>query len=69
MRVNDRVVAVRTLEESGFTTGGVHVHAMAGDEGTVEHLEDGLPTVRFDRTGTATLCDPESDIAAAGQGK
>jgi len=40
------------------------VHALAGDTGTVVyvgHYHDGaiLPTIRFDLTGTASMCLPE----------
>lgn len=32
-----------------------YVHAEPGDEGVVESIDDGVPFVKFDRTGTATI--------------
>lgn len=33
-----------------------YVYAKPGDDGTIEYVDsDGVPTVRFDRTGTATI--------------
>lgn len=67
--VGQRVRATRTVTESGepvppgpmptFAGPGYaphHVHARPGDLGTVETVDaDGHPTVRFDRTGSATI--------------
>ena len=63
-RVGDRVIALELITECG--DGHVNpraapchpgwVHATVGDAGTVIHVtEDGDPTVRFERIGTATL--------------
>lgn len=57
MRIGSRVVAVQQIAEPGFG-----VHAETGDAGEVVHVEDGIPTVRFERTGTATIVDP-SEVA------
>ncbi len=36
-----------------------HIHAEKGDTGVIIHVEDdGWPTVRFERTGTATMVTP-----------
>ena len=36
-----------------------YIHAEKRDEGVVEHVDhDGTPTVRFARTGTATIVRP-----------
>lgn len=44
-----------------------YVHAREGDLGTVEHIsEDDVPTVRFERTGTATIV-MEEEIALEGE--
>jgi hypothetical protein len=63
-RVDDRVQAVGTLSEDGFhREGETWEHAVAGDAGSVVFVdEDGDPVVRFDRTGTATVCDALLDI-------
>ena len=62
-RVGDRVQANGTLSEVGFHGPGEHEHAAAGDTGRVLFVDTaGWPSVRFDRTGTATLCDPLVDI-------
>jgi hypothetical protein len=65
--VEDRVKATGTITENGNLPGdpnaafpaGEYIHALAGDEGTVVYVDvDGevdVPTVRFDRTGTATI--------------
>ncbi|MCB9682208.1 MAG: hypothetical protein H6733_12145 [Alphaproteobacteria bacterium] len=40
------------------------LHCEAGDAGTVEAVDDGDPTVRFDVSGTATMCAPwEVEVA------
>lgn len=42
--------ATNLIDNPGF------VHALPGDYGTVEYVDDnGVPTVRFDETGTATI--------------
>lgn len=52
-----RVRAALYLEENYCDGRGVIEVARPGDWGTVEHLNvDGVPTVRFDCTGRATLC-------------
>lgn len=62
-RVGDRVVAAGSLTEENFNGPGVHEHARAEDVGTVGFVDaGGWPVVRFDRTGTATLCDPVLDV-------
>lgn len=62
--VGDRVKAVKQITESGKLPGNPEadpldcdgIHAEAGEFGTVAHWHEGiLPTVRFDRTGTATM--------------
>lgn len=63
VKVGDRGIAEVTITEGGVLgdTGAKfphpsYIHAMEGDPGVVERVdEDGLPTVRFDRTGTSTL--------------
>jgi len=63
LNVGDKVTANKIITEGG---GDVdlnatfpmksYVHALPGDVGEVIHLqEEGLPTVRFERTGTATI--------------
>ena len=64
-KVGDRVRATKTITESGKGPGREDakrldpdwIHARAGELGTVEHVDYPLtwPTVRFDRTGTATI--------------
>jgi len=58
----DRVVAERTITEGGeFGDTSAqfphpqYIHAMRGDTGKIVHVEKETVTVRFDRTGTATL--------------
>ena len=62
--IGQKVVATAVVTEDGESEGsaeaefpdGNYIHAVGGDLGEVLHLNaDGLPTVRFDRTGTATL--------------
>jgi hypothetical protein len=62
--VGQNVIAVQTITEDGESEGsreaefpdGNYIHAVSGDMGEVLHLnEKNLPTVRFERTGTATL--------------
>lgn len=65
--VGDRVAATHTVyenpdkkNEAGPFPAGGYVHAAAGEIGIVEHVCEGSPTVRFVRTGTATIvCDSE----------
>lgn len=62
-QVGDRVVATGTLSEEGFKGPGAWEHAREGDVGEVGFVDtEGWPVVRFDRTGTATLCDPVLDV-------
>lgn len=67
--VGARVYALWQITESGETgrlearfPEGAYIHANAGEAGTVEHVEDDTCTVRFDRTGTATVVDPRHEI-------
>lgn len=69
-KVGDRVVAMRTIAESGgqgdpkakFPSESF-VHATRGDVGVVVGMDgDGVPTVRFIRKGHATIVDA-SEIA------
>lgn len=64
VKVGDKVVAEQTITEAGGHPGDTsakfpsprYIHATEGDIGVVEHVnEEGLPTVRFERTGTATI--------------
>lgn len=66
----ERVKAVVQITESGETPGNVNAKPLdadwihAGDSGTVEHWHEGVwPTVRFDRTGTAS-CVMDKEIEA-----
>ncbi len=66
--LDDLVSAEHELTEAGWGTAGdpdavfpepAYIHATIGDHGTVVDItEDGYPTVRFHRTGTATLVHP-----------
>jgi hypothetical protein len=59
MNVGDRVRAITQIAESDFNDAGTWVHANIGDLGHVVHIsEAGFPTVRFDKTGTATVVAP-----------
>lgn len=62
--IGQKVIATAIVTEDGESEGspeaefpeGNYIHAVGGDRGEVLHLNDGgLPTVRFERTGTATL--------------
>jgi hypothetical protein len=64
------VVALCRITEDGACEGDpeaemphpAYIHAEPGDEGVVEDLnqEEDIPSVRFDRTGTATIVfEPE----------
>lgn len=65
-KVGDKVVAVGDVLEEGFNGPGVWAHAAEGDMGEVGFVDGaGWPVVRFERTGTATLCDPVVDIRPA----
>lgn len=64
VKVGDKVVAEQTITEAGGHPGDTsakfpaprYIHAVEGDIGEVVHVnEEGLPTVRFERTGTSTL--------------
>lgn len=65
----DKVVARHEVTERGIGTIGdpdaafpdaAYIHAVEGDRGTVVHVNvDGYPTVRFERTGTATIVHPD----------
>jgi hypothetical protein len=68
MVVNDKVRAACRIVEDGTKQGkkGLpfpnpeYIHAEEGDEGVVEYVSGaGIPTVRFNRTGTATVVAPE----------
>jgi len=63
--VGTRVVALCQIVEDGSSPGnpesrpleGDFIHAEPGEEGVVEDVdsERGIPSVRFNRTGTATI--------------
>lgn len=65
VKVGDRVVAEGRITEGGAGHPGKesakfpdphYIHAEEGDIGVVSGVnDDGLPTVRFERTGTATI--------------
>ena len=71
VEVGERVVACKQLIEGDVPANpdaapceDGWVHCEPGDEGVVLSVDDysdgaRLPTVRFERTGTATLCFPE----------
>lgn len=63
-QVGDTVVAVGRLAEEDFREPGeTWEHAREGDGGTVVAVDcAGWPIVRFQRTGTVTLCDPVLDV-------
>lgn len=64
--VGTQVKAKRQITESGLLPGDVnatfpdpsYIHAEVGESGTVVHADTSGHTVRWDRTGTATLCFP-----------
>jgi hypothetical protein len=54
--IGDKVKATKKIREGDFNGHKVWVHAYPGDTGTVIHInENHLPTVRFDKSLTATL--------------
>ena len=71
MRIGDKVVAKEVITEGGSNTPDPkarypdydYIHAEKGDVGIVEYIDDStidhfgvaLPTVRFEKTGTATI--------------
>lgn len=67
-KVGDKVRAKKTVTESGHGPGDEtkefphdqYIHAREGEMGEVVHVEPKtLPTVRFDRTQTATIVTKE----------
>jgi hypothetical protein len=67
--VGQRVKAIRQIyevQERGPDRHAVlEVWAEMGDEGTVVHVQKGyLPTVRFERTGTATIVAGGDEVVA-----
>ena len=61
MNVGDKVVALCEIVEEDFPEKGkIHTHASVGDIGKVEYVDDnGFPTVRFDKSETATIAFPD----------
>lgn len=57
LNVGDLVITTNAQEEGDFMEKGqVWIHAEKGDTGIVEYVSyDGYPTVRFKKSGTATL--------------
>lgn len=57
LNVGDLVITTNDQEEGDFMEKGqVWIHAKKGDIGIVEYVSyDGYPTVRFKKSGTATL--------------
>lgn len=56
-KIGERVRALGHITDTGAPN-DPWVHAERGDTGTVEHVtSDGYATVRFDRTGSATLVE------------
>ena len=52
----------RDPDDHSKGTNGNYIHAVVGDIGKVEHIDDPkhpTPTVRFARTGTATIVGPD----------
>ena len=63
LRLGQRVRAKITVEEEGPGTDSF-VHAVPGEEGVCVGVDEGFwPTVRFDRTGTATCVTDEEVVA------
>ncbi len=61
LALGDRVRARLKIVEEGLVTGvGKHTHAEPDETGVCVHVQKGyFPTVRFDRTKTATIVFPE----------
>lgn len=54
--VNQKVIASVDITEENFAGNSLHTHAYKGDAGVVEYVDsDGCPTVRFSKSGTATI--------------
>jgi hypothetical protein len=51
--IGGRVMALVEVDET--YAGKRKVHCRPGDVGVVVAIEKGIPTVKFDRTGTATM--------------
>lgn len=59
-KVGQKVRAVDIIYDRNDGSPDDPVRATAGDLGTVEHVdEEGYPTVRFERTGGATIVHPD----------
>ena len=57
MKVHQHVLSLCHLDEDGEEI------CRPGDRGTVIHVEaDGVPLVRFTRTGRATIVDPDTEV-------
>ena len=58
LRVGDLVISNGEMNEADFMEKEeVWIHAKKGDVGFVEHItDDGYPTIRFNESGTATIC-------------
>ena len=56
-KIGDRVKATTRIDEMHFVNPNKDwSHAWSGDLGTIEYIDqEGYPTVRFDKTGTATV--------------
>lgn len=64
LRFGARVVAAQRVIESNFMGLREWIHAVPGDTGTVVHIdEEGFPTVRWHRTGTATTVNVGEDVS------
>lgn len=60
MKEGTRVRALVEIWECDFPEiGRCHTHANPGDLGTVVSMANGVPTVKFDVTGTSTIVHPE----------
>ena len=65
--IGTQVKAKQQITESGLRPGDAtdtfpdpsYIHAEIGETGTVVHTDNVGNTVRWDRTGTATICWPE----------
>jgi hypothetical protein len=58
MKVTAEVVALKTITEKNFMGRKTWLHARKNELGTVIDVDaDGVPTVRWHRTGTATIVD------------